>query len=39
MRKRQTKMKTQMIQTIRMQLKNQKYEESGKESKLPFSRE
>ena len=37
--KRQMKMKTQMIQTIKMPLKDQKYEESGKESKLPFSRE
>ena len=37
--KRQTKMKIQIIQTIRMQLKNQKYVESGKEFKLPFSRE
>ena len=37
--KKQMKMKTQMIQTIKMPLKDQKYEESGKESKLPFSRE
>ena len=37
--KRQMKMKIQMIQTIKMPLKDQKYEESGKESKLPFSRE
>ena len=32
-------MKIQMIQTIKMQLKNQKYEESGRGFKLPFSRE
>ena len=38
-RKRQMKMKILTIQTIRMQLKNRKYEESGKESKLPFLRE
>ena len=37
--KRQMKMKIQIIQTIRMQLKNQKSVESAKESKLPFSRE
>ena len=37
--KRQMKMKIQIIQIIKMQLKDRKYEESGKESKLPFSRE
>ena len=33
------KMKMKMIQTIKMPLKNQKYEESGRGFKLPFSRE
>ena len=33
------KMKIQIIPTIKTPLKDQKYEESGKESKLPYSRE
>ena len=33
------KIKIQKIQIIKMRLNDQKYEESGKESKLPFSRE